>query len=162
LGDNTGIDLTSEEINPGIGRIPVKNMEESQKVYNKLHTYIHQKPGKNMWKNKACFIGLNAFFNCSQLALTELPSGLTSIDRQAFSGCTKLALTELPSGLTSIGINAFDGCSQLKNIRILNTTSKITSATNMFTSNPVIEVPSALLADYQADVNWSKYNLVAY
>ena len=59
LGDNTGIDLTSEEINLGIGRIPVKNMEESQKVYNKLHTYIHQKPGKNMWKNKACFIGLN-------------------------------------------------------------------------------------------------------
>ena len=59
LGDNTGIDITMEEINLSIGRIPVKNMEESQKVYNKLITYINQKPIKNLWKNKACFIGLN-------------------------------------------------------------------------------------------------------
>ena len=59
LGDNTGKDITSEEINLGIGRIPVKNMEESQKIYNKLYTYINQKPVKNMWKNKACFIGYN-------------------------------------------------------------------------------------------------------
>lgn len=58
LGDNTGVDITKEEINLSIGRIPVKNMEESQKVYNKLVTYINQKPGKNLWKNKACFIGL--------------------------------------------------------------------------------------------------------
>ena len=59
LGDNTGVDITMEEINLGIGRIPVKNMDESQKVYNKLVTYINQKPIKNLWKNKACFIGLN-------------------------------------------------------------------------------------------------------
>ena len=52
-GDNTGIDITMEEINLSIGRIPVKNMEESQKVYNKLVTYINQKPTKSLWKNKA-------------------------------------------------------------------------------------------------------------
>ena len=59
LGDNTGKDITSEEINLSIGRIPVKNIDESQKVYNKLITYINQKPTRNLWKNKACFIGLN-------------------------------------------------------------------------------------------------------
>ncbi len=59
LGDDTGYDITKEEINLSIGRIPVKNMTESQKIYNKLYTYINQKPIKNLWKNKACFIGLN-------------------------------------------------------------------------------------------------------
>ena len=59
LDDNSGIDITSEAIQLGVGRMPVKNLEESQKVYKKLITYIHQKPTKNLWKNKACFIGLN-------------------------------------------------------------------------------------------------------
>ena len=59
LGDNTGYDITKEEINLSIGRIPVKNMDESQRVYNKLITYVNQKPVKNLWKNKACFIALN-------------------------------------------------------------------------------------------------------
>ena len=54
-----------------------------------------------------------AFNTCSKLALTSLPSGLTSIGESAFDGCTKLALTSLPSGLTSIGDYAFNGCSSL-------------------------------------------------
>ena len=55
----------------------------------------------------------NAFYQCSTLTLTSLPSGLTSIGNGAFSGCTKLALTSLPSGLTSINSNAFSGCFKL-------------------------------------------------
>lgn len=59
LDDNSGKDLTSELIQLGVGRMPIKNLEESQKVYKKLVTYINQKPMRNLWKNKACFIGLN-------------------------------------------------------------------------------------------------------
>ncbi|MBE6306769.1 MAG: type IX secretion system sortase PorU [Bacteroidales bacterium] len=59
LGDNTGYDISMEKIDLGIGRMPIKSLEESKKVYNKLVKYMSQKPSNNMWKNKACFIGLN-------------------------------------------------------------------------------------------------------
>ena len=58
-------------------------------------------------------IGVNAFKDCTNLALTSLPSGLTSIKNYAFQGCTNLALTSLPSGVTSIGSGAFSGCTSL-------------------------------------------------
>ena len=60
-------------------------------------------------------IGSGAFYNCTNLALTELPSGLTSIGSSAFNGCTNLALTELPSGL-HIGLSAFRACTRLTSI----------------------------------------------
>lgn len=58
-------------------------------------------------------IGMNAFRNCTSLALTSLPSGVTSIGNAAFNGCTNLALTSLPSGLTTIGIGVFENCTNL-------------------------------------------------
>ena len=54
-----------------------------------------------------------AFSNCSKLALTELPAGVTSIGNSAFNGCTNLALTELPAGVASIMSYAFNGCTNL-------------------------------------------------
>ena len=54
-----------------------------------------------------------AFYNCSKLASTSLPSEITSIGNYAFYKCSKLALTSLPSGLTSIGDNTFSNCSKL-------------------------------------------------
>ena len=58
-------------------------------------------------------IGSDAFAYCSSLALTELPAGLTSVQSDAFAACTSLALTGLPDGLTSISSNAFKGCTNL-------------------------------------------------
>ena len=58
-------------------------------------------------------IGISAFYECSNLALTSLPGGLTSINEYTFRGCSKLALTSLPSGITSIGKQAFYSCSSL-------------------------------------------------
>lgn len=51
-----------------------------------------------------------AFYRCTNLALTSLPSGITSIGDYAFDGCTNLALTSLPNSLTSIGYSAFNNC----------------------------------------------------
>ena len=64
-------------------------------------------------------IGASAFYNCTNLALTSLPSGVTSIKTNAFLGCTNLALTSLPSGVTSISNNAFQGCTSLTTLSIL-------------------------------------------
>lgn len=52
-------------------------------------------------------IGNYTFASCSKLALTSLPSEITSIGAFTFQSCKNLALTSLPSGLTSIGTNAF-------------------------------------------------------
>ena len=59
------------------------------------------------------WIRANAFYNCTYLALTSLPSEITSIKNYAFSGCAYLALTSLPSGVTSIGHGAFRECANL-------------------------------------------------
>lgn len=58
-------------------------------------------------------IGESAFSGCSNLALTSLPSGVTEIDNYAFMGCEKLPLVSLPNSVESIGIEAFSGCSNL-------------------------------------------------
>ena len=58
-------------------------------------------------------IGHNAFAECSSLALTSLPSGITNISAGAFNGCTSLALTSLPSSITNIGDYAFVNCTSL-------------------------------------------------
>jgi hypothetical protein len=50
------------------------------------------------------------FQNCTNLALTKLPSGITNIGSQAFQGCTNLALTELPGGITILETRVFQRC----------------------------------------------------
>ena len=54
-----------------------------------------------------------AFADCTNLALTTLPNGITNIGDEAFARCTSLALTTLPSGITNIGNAAFAGCTNL-------------------------------------------------
>ena len=58
-------------------------------------------------------IGANAFKDCTNLNLTNLPTGLTRIGNGAFNNCTSLALTSLPEGLTNIEANAFSSCTSL-------------------------------------------------
>ena len=43
-------------------------------------------------------------------AITELPSGITTIGDYAFSHCNNLSITSLPNGITSIGSFAFSYC----------------------------------------------------
>ena len=85
-------------------------------------------------------IGIGAFLNCSKLALTSLPSGITSIAISTFENCPKLALTSLPSGLTSIGFNAFRKCTGLTSITFTGTPTSIKNnafldCTNLTTIN---------------------------
>ena len=102
------------------------------------------------------------FNGCIKLALTSLPENITSIGSYAFGGCSNITLTSLPENVTSIGHSTFNGCTKITDIKILNTSQMITSALDMFTSNPTIRVPNSLLAEYQADTYWSTYTLVGY
>lgn len=54
-----------------------------------------------------------AFYNCNNLTLTELPKSITRIERSAFWSCRDLALEALPDGVTDIEGFAFHGCDML-------------------------------------------------
>ena len=79
----------------------------------RAYAFYNDKVIQNVAMPKVTSIGDYALQNCTNLALTELPSGVTSIDSYAFYNCPNLALTQLPSGLTSISNYAFYGCSKL-------------------------------------------------
>jgi hypothetical protein len=68
---------------------------------------------KNISMPKVKKIDTSAFQNCKKLALTSLPSGITSIGNFAFYYCVNITLTSLPSTITSIGDSAFYGCGKL-------------------------------------------------
>ena len=72
-------------------------------------------------------IGIEAFYDCSDLTSVELPASLTSIGGSAFSGCTGLASIELPSSLTSIGGSVFEDCTGLTSIELPSSLTSIES-----------------------------------
>lgn len=81
-----------------------------------------------------------AFYKCTNLALTSLPSGITSIGSNAFYYCSNLALTSLPSGITSIGSYTFYNCTDLTSITFTGkpntiSSSAFSSCTNLTTIN---------------------------
>ena len=58
------------------------------------------------------------FSDCSNLALTSLPSGITSIGINAFEKCTGLTSITFTGKPTSIANNAFNGCTNLTTINV--------------------------------------------
>ena len=59
------------------------------------------------------YIGAYTFYQCTSLALTSLPDGITHIGAYAFYQCTGLTLTSLPIALKDIGAYAFYQCTGL-------------------------------------------------
>ena len=89
-------------------------------------------------------IRTHAFYSCENLALTSLPSGITTMGNYAFQGCTSLALTSLPSGITSIGNNAFQKCTGLTSITFQGKPRTISSSAFSYCTNlKTINVPWA-------------------
>ena len=64
------------------------------------------------------YIGNFAFFNCSNLALTSLPSGLTGIDNNAFAYCGSLTNITFQGTPTSIQSTIFYNCTNLTIINV--------------------------------------------
>ena len=106
------------------------------------------------------------FYGCTNLSLTELPSGITSIGVGAFAGCTNLALTELPSGITNIGISAFKNCTGLTSLTFKGTPNTIDSTafigcTNLTTINVPWAEGAVANAPWGATNATINYNYVA-
>ena len=94
--------------------------------------------------SRIIIISDNAFRGCTNLALTSLPSGIFSIGNNAFRDCTSLALTSLPSGITSIGDSAFRGCTSLVSLTFEGTPDHIEgSAFDKCNNLTTINVPWA-------------------
>lgn len=102
-----------------------------------------------------------AFYYCRALTTVNV-SAAKSIQLYAFQGCTSLTTLDFPA-LERVGSAVFKGCSGLTALILRSTTVCSMDAPDVLTSTPIesgtgyIYVPSALLADYQADSNWSTY-----
>lgn len=68
--------------------------------------------------NPVTAIGDNAFLNCGNVWLVNLPESINTIGEFAFYGCRNLTTIYLPSTLASIGAQAFLGCENLRQISI--------------------------------------------
>ena len=62
-------------------------------------------------------IGSNAFKDCSNLTVVELPDGIIRIGEYAFRECSSLLSINLPEGLQTIDYYAFYKCSSLSAIK---------------------------------------------
>ncbi|MDR3651970.1 MAG: type IX secretion system sortase PorU [Paludibacter sp.] len=55
LGDNDGVNISSNLMDIGVGRFPVSNVQQATDIVNKTITYMNNK-GKGYWKNQLCFL----------------------------------------------------------------------------------------------------------
>ena len=102
-------------------------------------------------------IGDGAFNQCLSLTDITIPNSVTFIGEYSFSEINITSIT-IPSSLTIISRGAFENCSKLESVTIQNSTSKISYDSYAFdniSSTARLFVPSNLLADYQADSNWT-------
>ena len=82
----------------------------------KPSAFYNDKTLKNIYMPKVTSIGDGAFNGCSNLALTSLPSGLTTAGTRAFAMCTGITISKIPKGLTRTSSYMFDRCTGITTI----------------------------------------------
>ncbi len=129
-------------------------------------------------------IEYSVFYGCSGLTSVTIPSSVTSIEDYAFSDCSGLTSVTIPSSVTSIGNWAFSNCSMLSGTLTLPETITSIGIDAFKSTNyeickieaktpPTIDgsslpsglskviVPNGCCDAYKANVNWSKYTIIA-
>ena len=81
------------------------------------------------------------FYLCSELREISMP-GVESIGIYTFYNCTSLAISEMPAGVATIAGNAFYGCAGLTELTFLGTPNAIESTAFRVCNNlTIIRVP---------------------
>lgn len=99
----------------------------------------------------------NSMFDTKRSLVSVIMPNVVSIDNYSFQFCTNLAITELPSGLTSLGAFAFRYCTSIPYLDMSNLTQIPTIYTNSFsaTTFPFLFKDQTQLDAYAAATNWS-------
>ena len=87
--------------------------------------YSERNMGIITFNGEVTSIGIDAFFNCDNLASVAIPNSVTSIGKRAFIQCTSLASVTIPNGVTCIGEYAFGWCTSLASVTIPNSVTSI-------------------------------------
>ncbi len=104
-------------------------------------------------------IGVNAFYNCSDLTSVDIPASVDNIAIAAFFNCSGLTSVDIPSNVTKIQTGAFLNCSNLATVNIY-APSCVIEGTQPFQSNAdnrKIYVFADKVDAYQAADGWSGY-----
>lgn len=113
----------------------------------KNYACVGAKSLKKVKIDKVTVIGKEAFSECKDLSISELPEALEIIGEQAFNGCSNLTISQLPQNLTTIGEKAFFNCSGISSILIPKNVKHIGSYAFAGCSNLVKATTEAELDD---------------
>ncbi|MCL2151872.1 MAG: leucine-rich repeat domain-containing protein [Oscillospiraceae bacterium] len=81
-----------------------------------LIVYPNGKSGDYTIPEGVSSIGMEAFFNCTELTIIYIPNGVIEIPEMAFSNCEKLTTVFIPESMVSISSSSFNYCSNLSDI----------------------------------------------
>lgn len=86
-------------------------------------------------------------------------TALTALPAEGFKNSSSLRAIYVPEKVTEIGKNAFTGCSLLKYMVLLNPTQVVEASSASLPTTLTVFVPAGMVAAYQADEHWSKYDI---
>ena len=108
--------------------------------------------------NSVTSIKFAAFASCNGIKSITIPDSVTDFGDSVIQRCANLESVILGSGISSLGVYVCYACPKLSAVTIRNSSNKIAYNTDTFgeiSPTAKLYVPSSLLADYQADTNWT-------
>ena len=94
------------------GTTNTMTLDEMSNTITNIHT------GMITSDNRCTTISDYLFYGCTNLSLTELPSGITNIGASAFENCTGIHSLTFKGTPNTIDSTAFSGCTNLTTINV--------------------------------------------
>ena len=108
---------------------------------------------------KVTSLGTYAFYGCSNLTEVNF-QGISQATSTCFYQCTKLVKADFGVKCKTLAGSSLSYCNKLETLILRYTEGVVSLATNTFSGanfDGYVYVPSALLADYEANSNWASY-----